>query len=71
VSSTKYRDPRPPGSPPEFEPPTVVTRVKGRRPEWKAHTGKAQAHSAVAFHGYRNSDVEVWEFTDGTWRQTK
>lgn len=68
---TSARDTRPAGSPPPFSPSIVVSRVSGRIPEWKAHTSMRQARQAMAYHRAYSQTTEVWEFADGTWRQTK
>jgi hypothetical protein len=64
---TRAHDTRLAGSPPPFSPSVVVSRVSGRRPEWKAHTSMRQAHQAMAYHRAYSQTVEVWEHRGGDW----
>jgi hypothetical protein len=62
-------DDRPAGSPPDSEPVTVWTRIRGRYPEWKAHTSLRAARAAVTYaHGDgRRHLVELWTWDGSAW----
>ncbi len=61
-------DSRPPGSPPDFEPAVIYSRVFGRWPQWKAHGRLRDAKSALAFRGSHHLN-EIWIYHDGEWRR--